>query len=64
VSKKSEGNSEDLLRAIDDVRELAETSKAKLEDYVKEKPLESACFILMAGLLVGILMGASMSRRD
>jgi hypothetical protein len=64
MPKKSETNIQDLSDALGDIKELAEKSKVELEEWISEHPLESAAFILMAGIVLGVLLGSSASRRD
>ena len=55
---------EDLDKTIKDVKKLADDSKIMLENRMKSKPLESATMILMAGLVLGILIGSATARRS
>jgi ElaB/YqjD/DUF883 family membrane-anchored ribosome-binding protein len=64
MPKKSETNIQDLADALSDIKDLAEKSKVELEEWISEHPLESAAFILMAGIVLGVLLGASASKRD
>lgn len=64
MPRKSETNIEDIAGALSDIKDLVEKSKVELEEWISEHPLESAAFILMAGIVFGLLLGTSTSRRD
>jgi hypothetical protein len=63
MAKEHEANNRDLADALGDIKELAEKSKVEIEEWISKRPLESAAFILMAGIVLGVLLGTS-SRRD
>jgi hypothetical protein len=64
MPEKSKVSLDDLEKTISDVRELAERSMSDLERLIRKRPLESAGFILMAGIVLGVLWGTSAARRD
>ena len=55
---------EDLQKKIEDVSKLAKEYKSELEERMKSRPLQSAGIILIAGLILGVLIGTSVSRRS
>jgi len=63
-SEKIKPKVEELQKKIEDLRELSEKYKTELEDRVRAKPLESAGLIFIAGLIVGIILGTSTSKRS
>jgi F0F1-type ATP synthase assembly protein I len=67
MSKKkpeSQPSIEDLQKKIKDAKKLADDSKAVLEDKMKNRPLESAAMIFVAGVILGILIGSATARRS
>jgi F0F1-type ATP synthase assembly protein I len=55
---------EDLQKKIKDVKKLADASKAMLEDKMKNRPLESAAMIFVAGVILGVLISSTTARRS
>jgi F0F1-type ATP synthase assembly protein I len=55
---------EDLQKKIKDVKKLADDSKTMLEEKMKNRPLESAAMIFMAGVILGVLIGSTTARRS
>jgi F0F1-type ATP synthase assembly protein I len=67
MSKKPEESQpsiEDLQKKIKDVKKLADDSKAILEDKMKNRPLESAAMIFVAGVILGVLISSNTTRRS
>jgi hypothetical protein len=58
ISKESTITIEDLQEKIQDVKKLADDSRAMLEGRMKRRPLESAAIIFVFGLILGILIGS------
>jgi len=61
MSKKVKPSAKELQKKIEDLRKLAKEYRNELEDRVKTKPLESAGIIFVAGLILGVLIGTSIS---
>jgi CBS-domain-containing membrane protein len=59
MSEKKKISSEDLQNTIDELGELVEKSKDELKRLIEKRPLESAAFILMVGIILGLLWGKS-----
>jgi len=55
---------EELQKRLGDLKEFTETSRVELEAMIKRRPLESAGVVFLAGIVVGVLIGASISRRS
>ncbi|MCK5604659.1 hypothetical protein KAR91_22410 [Candidatus Pacearchaeota archaeon] len=64
MTEKIKPTTEELQKRIEEVRELSEKYRSELEDRVKTRPLESAGIIFVAGLVLGILIATSKSRRS
>ena len=64
MTEKPKVTLEELQKTISDVKELAEKSRVELEELIRKKPMESAGFIFIAGIVLGILLGASTARRN
>jgi len=55
---------EELQKRLGDLKEFTETSRVELEAMIKRRPLESAGVVFLAGIVVGVLIGASIARRS
>ncbi len=64
MTEKIKPTTEELQKRIEEVRKLSEKYRSELEDRVKTRPLESAGIIFVAGLVLGILIATSKSRRS
>jgi len=64
MTEKIKPTTEELQKRIEEVRELSKKYRSELEDRVKTRPLESAGIIFVAGLVLGILIATSKSRRS
>ncbi|WP_455277264.1 hypothetical protein [[Eubacterium] cellulosolvens] len=63
ASEKVKARVDELYKRIEDMRKLADEYKFELEETIKAKPLESIGVIFIAGLIFGILLGTTSSRR-
>lgn len=59
MPEKRKVSSEDLQNIIDELGELVEKSKDELKEVIVKRPLESAAFILMIGIILGLVWGKS-----
>ncbi len=59
MPEKKKVSSEDLQNTIAELGELVEKSKDELKELIERRPLESAAFILMTGIILGLLWGKS-----
>jgi len=55
---------EDIGERLEEIRVVAENSKAQIESFVRRKPIQSAGIFFFAGLLFGMMVGLVGSRRD
>jgi uncharacterized protein YacL len=63
MSEKSKVTIEDLHKRIGEVKDYTEKTRKELQDTIKKKPLESASAIFIIGLIIGLIIGTSISRR-
>ena len=63
MSEKPKITTEELQKRLSDLTELVESSRVELEGMIRRKPLESAGVAFLAGIVVGVLVGASIARR-
>jgi len=63
MTEKGKPTIEGLQKKIEDMKKLVERYRTELEDRVATRPLESAGIIFIAGLILGVLIGTSSSRR-
>ncbi|MFH0848535.1 MAG: hypothetical protein V1857_03450 [archaeon] len=63
-SRDSSKDTDDLSDKLEDVKAVAEKSRAQVEGLIKRRPVESAGIVFIAGLLLGVLLGAMASHRD
>jgi ElaB/YqjD/DUF883 family membrane-anchored ribosome-binding protein len=63
-SRDSYKVTDNISEKLEDVKAVAEKSKAQVEGLIKSRPVESAGIIFIAGLLLGVLLGAMASHRD
>lgn len=63
MSEKSKVTIEDLHKRIGEVKDYTEKTRKELQDTIKKKPLESASAIFIIGLILGLIIGTSISRR-
>ena len=64
ASEKIKSEVEELRKKVEDMGRLAEGYKFELEETIKTKPLESAGLIFIVGLILGILLGTTTSKRS
>ncbi|MBS7650245.1 MAG: hypothetical protein QXI59_04445 [Candidatus Bathyarchaeia archaeon] len=64
MTEKVKLSPEELQKRIKEVRDLAEKSKLEIEEMLRKRPLESAGVVFIAGIVIGILIGVSLSRRS
>ncbi len=55
---------DNLQEKVEDARAVAEQSRAKVESFVRKRPIESAGMFFLAGLLFGLVIGIVASRSD
>ncbi|WP_455368837.1 hypothetical protein [[Eubacterium] cellulosolvens] len=63
MDEKSKVTIEDLHKRIGEVKDYTEKTRKELQDTIKKKPLESAGAIFIIGVIIGLLIGTSISRR-
>ena len=63
MSEKSKVTIEDLNKRISEVKDYTEKTRKELQDTIKKKPLESAGAIFIIGVIIGLIIGTSISRR-
>jgi hypothetical protein len=54
---------EEVLKRVENLSKLVKNYREDFEDRMKKKPMESAGIIFVAGLILGIILGTSTSRR-
>jgi len=64
LAERAKMTVEELQKRLGDLKEFTETSRVELEAMIKRKPLESAGVVFLAGIVVGVLIGASIARRS
>ena len=64
MAERAKMTVEELQKRLGDLKEFTETSRVELEAMIKRRPLESAGVVFLAGIVVGVLIGASISRRS
>jgi ElaB/YqjD/DUF883 family membrane-anchored ribosome-binding protein len=66
LSKNSEKTPliDNLQEKVEDARAVAEQSRARVESFVRKRPIESAGMFFLAGLLFGLVIGIVASRSD
>ena len=65
MSEEEKPTIEELCKkCCEDVENVVEKYMSNLEETVKERPLASAGFILIAGIVIGALLGAAASKRN
>jgi len=63
MSEEKKPTAEELQKKVEDVTKLAKEYRGEFEEIMKRRPMESAGIIFIAGLVLGLLIGAS-SRRS
>ena len=63
MDEKSKVTIEDLHKKIGEVKDYSEKTRKELQATIKKKPLESAGAIFIIGVIIGLLIGTSISRR-
>lgn len=63
MDEKSKVTIEDLHKRIGEVKDYTEKTRKELQDTIKKKPLESAGAIFIIGVIIGLIIGTSISRR-
>jgi len=64
LAERAKMTVEELQKRLGDLKEFTETSRVELEAMIKRRPLESAGVVFLAGIVVGVLIGASIARRS
>lgn len=64
MAEKAKLTLEELQKRLGDLKEYAERTRAEVEGMIKKKPVESAGVVFIAGIVVGILIGSSIARRN
>ncbi len=64
MAERTKMTVEEIQKRLGDLKEFAETSRVELEAMIKRRPLESAGVVFLAGIVVGVLIGASIARRS
>ena len=64
MAERAKMTVEELQKRLGDLKEFTETSRVELEAMIKRRPLESAGVVFLAGIVVGVLIGASIARRS
>jgi F0F1-type ATP synthase assembly protein I len=64
MAEKIKPTIEDLQRRLEDMEKMSEKYKTMLEERIRSKPLESAGMIFIGGIVLGVLIGAAVSRRS
>lgn len=55
---------EELKKRVEDIEKAAAEYKSLLEERVRSRPLESVAMFLAGGVVLGILIGLAISRRQ
>ncbi len=55
---------DNLQEKVEEARAVAEQSRARVESFVRKRPIESAGMFFLAGLLFGLVIGIVASRSD
>ncbi len=63
MEEKTKVTIEDLHKRIGEVKDYTEKTRQELQETIKKKPIESAGVIFIAGVIIGLLIGTSISRR-
>ncbi|MFC1506448.1 hypothetical protein ACFLQ6_05185 [Thermoproteota archaeon] len=63
MEEKTKVTIEDLHKTIGEVKDYTEKTRKELQETIKKNPLESAGTIFIAGVVIGLLIGTSISRR-
>lgn len=63
MSEEKKAREEEIEKRLEDLKKLVSKYRSELEEIMKRRPMESAGIIFIAGLVIGILIGAS-SRRS
>ena len=63
-TEESQLSVEDLQKKIKNVKKLTDDSKVMLEDKMKNRPLESAAMIFVAGVILGVLISSTTTRHS
>lgn len=63
MEEKTKVTIEDLHKRIGEVKDYTEKTRQELQERIKKKPIESAGVIFIAGVIIGLLIGTSISRR-
>ena len=64
ASEKIRLGIEELQKKTTDMRRFSDEYKFELEETIKSRPLESIGVIFIAGLILGIFLGTTASRRN
>jgi ElaB/YqjD/DUF883 family membrane-anchored ribosome-binding protein len=63
MAEKAKMTVDELQKRLGDLTEVVETSRVEVEAMIKRRPLESAGVVFIAGVVIGLMIGASLSRR-
>lgn len=55
---------EELKKRVEDIEKAVTEYKSLLEERVRSRPLESVAMFLAGGVVLGILIGLAISRRQ
>lgn len=64
MAEKIKPTIEDLQRRLEGMEKITDKYKMVLEERIRSKPLESAGLIFVGGIILGVLIGAAVSRRS
>lgn len=63
MSEEKKSRIEELETKMEDIKKLVKEYRGDFEEIMKRRPTETAGIIFIAGLVLGLLLGASASRR-
>ena len=64
MAEKVKPSIEELQKRIEDIEKAAAKYKGLMEEKVRSRPLESVAMFLAGGIVLGILIGLAVSRRQ
>jgi len=63
LTKKSKPDRGDLEKKIGEVILSTERTKLEIQEMIKQRPIESASAIFVIGMIIGLLIARSISKR-